>query len=53
MQREGIDFGATSSPTVRGEQVRLLIALGAQLYGSKIRQAGVIKDVTVIAITRS
>jgi hypothetical protein len=50
MQREGIDFGATFSPTVRGEQVRLLIALGAQLYGSKIRQAGVIKDVTVIAI---
>jgi hypothetical protein len=29
MQRQGIDFGATSSPTVRGEQVRLPIALGA------------------------
>ena len=50
MQRVGIDFQATFSPTVRGEQVRLLIALGAQLYGNKIRQAGVVNDVSVIAI---
>jgi hypothetical protein len=31
MQREGIDFEATSSPTVRGEQVRLPTALEAHI----------------------
>jgi hypothetical protein len=51
MQREGIDFGATFSPTVRGEQVRLLIALGAQLYGRQLRKAGRIHDVTVIGVS--
>jgi hypothetical protein len=51
MQREGIDFGETFSPTVRGEQVRLLIAIGAQLFGNKLKEIGAIKDVTVIAVS--
>jgi hypothetical protein len=51
LQKEGIDFGETFSPTVRGEQVRLLIAIGAQIYGHKLRECAHIQDVTVIAVS--
>ena len=51
LQREGIDFRETFSPTVRGEQVRLLIAIGAQLFGNKLKEVGAIQDVTVIAVS--
>jgi hypothetical protein len=51
LQKEGIDFGETFSPTVRGEQVRLLIAIGAQIYGHRLRECGHIQDVTVIAVS--
>lgn len=34
LQQKGIDYNETFSPTVRPEQVRLLIAIAAQLQGS-------------------
>ena len=42
LQRKGIDYQEVFSPTVRAEQVRLLIAIGAQCQGDSRRQfAGV------------
>jgi len=37
LQRPGLDFDQTFAPTIRGEQVRLLVAIGAALKGAKLR----------------
>jgi len=38
MQRPGIDFKETFSPTVRAEQIRLMIAVGARVHGERLRK---------------
>jgi hypothetical protein len=48
LQQPGIDFQETFSPTVRGEQVRTLLAIGTQLYGK--RRTGSRIDVAVLGI---
>ena len=36
LQRQGIDYDETFSPTARGEQIRMLLAAGAKLYGERL-----------------
>lgn len=36
MQRQGIDYEQTFSPTARGEQIRILLAAGAKLHGERL-----------------
>jgi hypothetical protein len=45
LQKPGIDYKETFSPTVRGEQVRLMLAIGAQVQGNRLRARSSI-DVT-------
>jgi hypothetical protein len=40
MQRAGIDYDEVFSPTIRGEQIRLMLAVGARQCGERMRVQG-------------